>query len=32
MKKNEFKNNIINFIKNANCSYTCIKEIEKKIN
>ena len=31
MKKNEFKNNIINFIKNANCSYTCIKEIEKKL-
>lgn len=28
MKKEEFKNNLINFIKNSTCSYTCIKEIE----
>lgn len=29
MRKNDFKNEIINFIKKSTCSFTCISEIEK---
>jgi len=28
MKKDEFSNNLINFIKKSTCSFTCIKEIK----
>lgn len=31
MKKDIFKHNLINFIENSTCSFTCIKEIQKKL-
>lgn len=31
MKKNEFKEDLVNFIKEATCSFTCVREVARRL-